>query len=88
AEAVAAYRAGELPAIIEDDEKAITVDAREEYTQEEPLLGEVASYLEMGVPADWDVLSGADRRMWYTVDRFMTDGPARQQATCSMAIFR
>lgn len=60
AEAVTMYRAGER-LWLDSDESEKAVEAREIFTEENPLVGQIGAYLDMPVPPDWYKMSGAAR---------------------------
>lgn len=86
AEAVAAYRSGELT-YMTSDEMSVASSAREEFTQDDPLLGKIITYVDMDVPFDWNAMSVANRAAWYAVDRHISDqGLTKQDVVCAQAI--
>lgn len=60
AEAVHLYRAGERLWLDEEESERAT-DAREIFTEENPLVGQIGAYLEMPVPPNWYEMSRAAR---------------------------
>ena len=88
AEAIVAYRAGEQ-LYLTPSEEDMAREARAVFTQEEPLLGLVASYLDMNVPDHWDLMSPEDRGAWFAVDRYISPATDQTQSvTCAAAIYR
>jgi hypothetical protein len=63
AEAVDAYRKGEL-LFLQDDESAVAADEREQFIEEDALSGLVENYLETLVPPTWDAMSPQARSEW------------------------
>lgn len=60
AEAVHLYRLGER-LWLDNDESEQATEAREVFTEENPLTGLIGSYLEMPVPENWYSMSGTQR---------------------------
>lgn len=89
AEAIVAYKASER-CWMTPEEEALADEERLRFTQEDSLVGQVADYLEMDVPMEWNVLPPSDRESWYSHGRFVhpEDGAAKQNVTCVAAIYR
>lgn len=94
AEAVAKYRDHPNPnelLYMSRAEEALARQHREGFTLEEPLVGQVAAYLAMTVPGDWDVCSLDFRREWWTSLRFSEpekiEDPRVQTEVCAQAIW-
>jgi len=76
AEAVHLYRAGER-LWLDDTEAVQAVEAREIFTEENPMVGQIGAYLDMPVPTDWYRMSSAAR---YTYrQNFLELGPDTEE---------
>lgn len=90
AEAVHLYRQGER-LWLDGDESEQAVEAREIFTEENPLTGLVGSYLEMPVPGNWYEMSAAQRftyrQNYLEFGEDGTDTLMPQDRACSLQIW-
>ena len=63
AEAVHYYRAGER-LFLDDTESTVAAQEREQFTEEDALVGVIQEYLDTLVPADWETRSPEARQVW------------------------
>jgi len=63
AEAVALYRAGER-LFLEGEDAQMAAEEREQFTEEDALVGIISDYLDTLVPADWFDRTPEARQMW------------------------
>jgi predicted P-loop ATPase len=87
AEAVAAYRGGEL-LFLEGEQAALAASERERFTEEDHTSGIAQEFLDMLVPADWDDLGPYGRQDWYRDhQQGMAQGVVQQERTCALQIW-
>lgn len=88
AEALHYYRAGER-LFLDDVERDVAAEQREEFTEEDALGGLIEHYLETRVPEDWPKMGVEARKLWlFNRDTgFEPDGTLRQDEVCSAQIW-
>lgn len=88
AEAVAAYRAGEL-LFLGDNESKIASAEREQFIEEDALAGLVDDFLSTLVPAKWDSMSPQSRAEWMRdrADGIVAAGTEPLTRVCSTQIW-
>lgn len=72
---------------LSEEEEDVARARREEFTQEEPLVGLVSDYLNMPVPEDWDMKSTEERRQWVSGDRYLSPGQGLQNVVSSLHVW-
>jgi putative DNA primase/helicase len=88
AEAVHLYRAGER-LWLDGDESEEATQAREIFTEENPMVGQIQAYLDMPVPTDWYKMSSAARythRQNY-LEFGADEGLMQQDRVCALQIW-
>lgn len=88
AEAVQLYKDGEQ-LFLTDAEEQLAHSTRDQYTEEDALLGVVQNWIEQGVPGDWAERSSASRVSWAeSRDRGLADpGVSQINQVCSAEIW-
>lgn len=88
AEALHLYHAGER-LFLEDEESDVAALEREQFTEEDALVGVIEEYLSTLVPPDWDEMSPDARQMWLTnrADGMVPAGTVPLQRVCSTQIW-
>lgn len=88
AEAVAAYRAGEK-LFIEGEWSEMAAEAREDFTEEDALSGQIQSYMDTLVPENWNQMSPETRQFWLENrgDDLQAVGDTRIDRVCSVQLW-
>lgn len=72
AEAVAIYRSGEL-LLLEGEAAAKASEMQQSHSEESPYTGLIRAFLDMKLPADWDKMTLAERRLFLAEDNDFSD---------------
>lgn len=88
AEAVHLYRAGER-LFLASDEGEVAAAEREQFTEEDALVGVIQEYLDTLVPDEWDTMSPEARQIWLAnrADGTVAAGTRRIERVCSAQIW-
>lgn len=89
AEALHLYRAGEQ-LWLDDDQSALAAAARDAFTEEDAMAGQIGEFLELDIPGNWESMSPLDRREFFMNREdqdFKAVDPRRMDVVCSAQIW-